>query len=93
MRLLVIVAALAVLAGCAHNQPKQDIQRIEVPVKVPCIERAPAKPVYRTGVGPYPGEKQAALILADDFERAEQYGAAWEAAAAGCVKPAAQRLP
>lgn len=90
----IIIAAAVFLSGCALLQPKPaDVQRVEIPVKVPCIERAPAKPVYRTGVGPYPGEKQAALILADDFERAEQYGAAWEAAAAGCVKPEAQRLP
>lgn len=93
MKALALAALAIFLAGCAHSQPKPEIQYVEVSVKVPCIDKAPTKPVYRTGVGPYPGEKEAALILADDFEKAEQYGEAWSAAAAGCLMPAAPRLP
>lgn len=86
MKALSLLIAAVLLAGCGINPTKPEIQYVEVPVKVPCIERVPEKPVYRTGVGEYPGEKEAALILADDFEKAERYGVEWEAAAAGCVK-------
>jgi hypothetical protein len=74
------------MAGCGGRvQPEQKIVTVQVPVIKPCIEKAPARPVYQTGKGEYPGEKAAAKILADDFEKAEQYGADWEAAAAGCL--------
>lgn len=83
MRRVAIVLALA-LAGCATQQ---EPQTIKVEVIKPCIKEAPKRPAYKTGKGAYPGEKEAAAILAADFEKAEQYGTAWEAAAAGCIQP------
>lgn len=81
----VIVAALVMLAlaGCATRTVVETVT-VKVPVAVMCLKEAPGKPVYGTGKGVYPGDKEAAAILASDFEKAEQYGRAWEAAAAGC---------
>jgi hypothetical protein len=87
---VVILIAMLVLAGCS-TVPEKEIVRVEVKVRIPCINKAPIRPTYKTGKGDYPGEKMAALILADDLEKAEQYGTNWEAAAAGCIKhPAAK---
>lgn len=82
MRALWVLMALF-MAGCATT-PEPQIVKVEV-IK-PCIKEAPKRPTYRTGKGAYPGEKSAAAILAADFERAEQYGHDWEAAAAGCLE-------
>lgn len=85
-RLSAVVLAL-LLGGCAHRI-EQKVVTVHVPTPVPCIaaEDVPVKPEYRTGRGEYPGEKEAAQMLAADFEAAEQYGIAWEAAAAGCIE-------
>lgn len=81
----VIFGAIIALAGCAGRlEPEQKVVEVKVPVAVPCIEKYPARPVYGFGKGEWPGDKAAAMILADDFEKAEQYGTDWEAAAAGC---------
>lgn len=91
IRTATIAAAALLLAGCAGTQqaeaPRQQIKTVEVRVKVkePCIDAPPQRPQYQTGRGEYPGDKEAAAILAADFERAEQYGYQWEAAAAGCL--------
>lgn len=89
---LVAMGAIVALAGCAGRQaPVEKVVTVQVAVKEPCIDKAPVRPVYATGQGDYPGEKAAAKVLADDFEKAEQYGHDWEAAAAGClVVPAAK---
>ncbi|BCP56335.1 hypothetical protein K32_49520 [Kaistia sp. 32K] len=91
MRLTLLIAAL-LLAGCAGRvEYVEKVTTVRVPVKVACVEEEPSRPAYRYGKGDWPGDKAAALILADDFEKAEQYGHAWEAAAAGClVVPAAK---
>lgn len=80
-------AFMSALAGCAEVQPvapERLVTRVEVPLAVPCLRERPPRPTYRTGTGEWPGDQQASRILADDFEKAEQYGRAWEAAAAGC---------
>ena len=83
---LAVLAAIVALAGCAGpQQVEQQVITVQVPVAVPCVEKVPARPVYRTGKGEWPTGAAAARILADDFEKAEQYGHAWEAAAAGCL--------
>lgn len=87
----VVLGAVVALAGCAGRaEPIEKVVTAQVQVKIPCIEGAPDRPSYRYGKGEWPGDKAAAMILADDFEKAEQYGHDWEAAAAGClVVPAA----
>lgn len=79
------MAMAALLAGCAHDPVPPVTTTVYVKVTEPCIKQEPVKPEYRTGKGPWPGDKAAAAILADDFEKAEQYGVQWEAAATGCV--------
>ncbi|QNJ57347.1 type IV secretion core protein [Pseudomonas phage Dolphis] len=89
---LVGLGAIVALAGCAGRQePVERVVTVQVAVKEPCIEKAPTRPAYRYGKGAWPEGTVAAKILADDFEKAEQYGHDWEAAAAGClVVPAAK---
>lgn len=87
MRVSVLLLAAA-LAGCATKpQAAREVVEVKVKVKEPCIDKAPKRPQYQTGKGAYPGEAAAASMLASDFEKAEQYGAQWEAAATGCIKP------
>lgn len=74
-RLLLVVISLS-LAGCAAT-PQQ--------VSVPCLKSIPEKPEYRFGSGPKPKPEDAVRILALDFEAADKYASAWEAAATGCV--------
>lgn len=86
MRLIAAGAAALLAAGCATTgEPQQKVVTVQVKVKEPCIEKAPKRPAYQTGKGEYPGDTAAAQALAADFERAEQYGVQWEAAAAGCM--------
>lgn len=90
MRVLLIAAGMA-LAGCTTPQVQTKVVEVKVPVQVPCISAAPARPTYRFGKGPAPGEKEAAVLITADLEAAKQYGVAWEAAAAGCVLPPEKR--
>ena len=86
MRIFVIALLAALLAGCASAPIQQKVVTVQVKVREPCIPVAPDRPNYVTGKGAYPGEKEAARALANDFESAEQYGRNWEAAAAGCLQ-------
>ncbi len=82
MKALILVSLF--LIGCASG-PQVPVT-VEIPVSKPCITKKPVRPVYKTGVGAYPGDKESAAILAADFEAAEQYGYAWELAAIGCIE-------
>lgn len=83
-----LIAALALLAGCSSTAVKPTTETVFVdrPVREPCIEAAPVKPVYHAGEDQGLSGKEKARVLILDFEAAEQYGAEWEAAAAGCIK-------
>lgn len=87
MRLLVLIGVLA-LAACSTVEPKKPVEivRVDVPVAVPCIDKAPVRPTILVGQGPYPGDVQATQAIIRALEAFEQYGTDWEAAAAGCVK-------
>ncbi len=90
MKLIAAFIAALALAACGHQPPKPQVTTVGVKVKEACIEKAPAKPVYRYGKGEEPtSDKEKAVMLIEDFEAAEQYGNAWEAAATGCIKPSA----
>ena len=84
MRLWILLPA-PLLAGCFGREAKTEVVEVRVPVAVPCLGKAPDRPVYRFGTDGWPGEKQAALLLTGDLEAAKQYDASWEAAAAGCL--------
>lgn len=93
MRAAAICVCL-LLGGCATApQPRQQVVEVKIKVKEPCIDKAPTRPQYQTGKGAYPGDIAAAAMLASDFEKAEQYGVQWEAAAAGCMVVKAQPAP
>ena len=81
------VAILLSLAGCATAERRIQVQtqEVKVPVKVPCVSGAPAKPVYQYGNGAWPGLSPALELAVADLEAAKQYGRDWEAAAAGCL--------
>lgn len=87
IQLLAMLLAALLLAGCVTKPTRPDVTTVYVKVKEPCIEQAPQKPLFLTGKGEWPGDKAAAGILAADFEAAERWGTAWEAAAAGCLMP------
>lgn len=88
MKKIACVALAALLAGCQTTpSPSVSIVEVENLVRVPCIDKAPVRPTYKTGKGDEPSDIEKGAILIGDFEAAEQYGIDWEAAAAGCIKP------
>lgn len=76
---LLMLALAAVLTGCATKE-----RVVNVPVLVPCLGAAPTVPVYRFGSGAYPGDTQAAKLLAADLLMAKQYSVELRAQMAGC---------
>lgn len=89
MRNIAVLAVAALLAGCGATTPtiKTEVIQVDKIVRAPCIDKAPEKPVYRVGRDAALDGKGKAEALIRDFEAAEQYGTAWEAAASGCIKP------
>lgn len=87
LRWPVFAAVAAVLAGCAA-QPAQRVQRVNVPVPMPCRESEPPRPAM-------PTEALAADVTLDAFaaaaiaeiERREGYEGQLRAALAACTAP------
>jgi hypothetical protein len=70
------------LSGCATDQK---IQRVEVPVIVPCVKSVPAKPDFETAhLLKTSSEGEKFLALARDYVRARIYEGGLEATIAGC---------
>ncbi len=91
MKIVALALAAVLLAACtATTPPKPDVVEVFRAVREPCIEHVPTRPAYQFGKGPMPDERTRSQLLIQDFEAAEQYGTAWEAAAAGCIKPPLQ---
>lgn len=90
MKRITCMLALALLVGCQATPQEQPAPvQVDRLVPVACIDKRPERPVYRYGKGPEPSDIEKGAILVEDFEKAEQYGIAWETAAAGCIKPVA----
>lgn len=87
IRAITLTALTVLLSACQSAPVRIETVEVKVPVKVACIDKAPAAPTYKTGTGPYPGEREALSILAADFEAAKAYGRLWEVAATGCTSP------
>lgn len=86
MRIFIVIFAALLLAACGTAPVIQTkVQTVEVKVKEPCIADAPLRPAYRFGKGAKPSDKEQAKILAGDFEAADRYARAWEAAASACI--------
>ena len=81
-------AALALLAGCATNQPPKLPDVVKVPVTVPCVVDRPARPELRTpasvAADPRLTDYDKAVSLAREIERRDRYLLDLEAATAGC---------
>lgn len=90
MKMLLLAIMVASLTACETVRTKIETVEVRVPVAVPCVKTRPDAPAYQYGVGPWPGEQQAAVQLATDLEMAKQYGRNWEAATAGCIMPPVQ---
>lgn len=89
-RLILALVTTLALAACATTPPRVKVETVEVkvPVRVPCVQNPPKEPVYLFGRGMWPGFSMALVVLISDLEAAQQYARDWEAAAAGCEKPA-----
>lgn len=78
-----ILGALA-LAGCTTAPPIT--QLVDVPVYVPCVADAPARPVFEFDKLPLDAPDGAkVLALARDWPRGRAYEGKLEAALAGCL--------
>lgn len=91
-----LALTLVTLTGCASPSTEPtgvrplEVVTAKIAVTEPCIEVAPAEPVYRWGASDLPAtDKEKVSIALTDMENAKQYGRDWEAASAGCVKSAA----
>lgn len=90
--LLIAIALILMLVSCGSVQPRRvkvETVEVKVPVKVPCIDKAPERPTYQYGVGVWPGTQTAIAQLIADLEAAKNYGQQWEAAATGCERSSA----
>ncbi|MRW82875.1 hypothetical protein GJ698_02065 [Pseudoduganella sp. FT26W] len=79
------VAALVLLTGCP-SMPPSTTQTVQVPVAVPCVKAAPARPVYEFDQLPArasDGDKILALVR--DWARYRKYTGELEAILAGCA--------
>ncbi|AOY00085.1 hypothetical protein [Jeongeupia sp. USM3] len=76
MRALLLVL---LLTGCASTPAP-----VRVPVAVSCLGRDPEPPVYRYGIGDYPGATEAARFLAADLIEAQRYISDLRRQMAGC---------
>ena len=81
----VLLSSCMLLASCA-SAPQPITQQVDVPVYVPCVKAAPARPEFEFGKLPLDapdGEK--ILALARDWPRGRAYEAKLEAVIAGCL--------
>lgn len=81
MRWLTLVMAV-LLAGCASTRA---VQEAKVPNYVPCVVSVPQRPTCAYGQGPYPGDAQAAKLLALCKEAYVSYASELEVALSGCL--------
>lgn len=94
MKTIACVMLAALLAGCASAPPEPPkVVEVDKPVAVSCLGVIPIRPLYVYGKGAEPSDIEKGAILIKDFEAAEQYGNAWEAAAAGCLTLVARPAP
>jgi len=78
-----IAGMLALFTGCSAAPPIT--QQVDVPIYVPCVKAAPARPEFefsKLPLGAADGEK--ILALARDWPRGRKYEGELEAAVAGC---------
>lgn len=77
------LASLALVAGCAGSAPI--IQRVEVPVSVPCVKERPQRPAYEFDkLDPAVSDGRKVMALARDWTRGRKYEGVLEAIISGC---------
>lgn len=78
-----LISACMLLAGCTSAPPA--LQRVEVPVMVPCVGEVPARPTYEFDRLPASStDGELILALARDWTRGRKYEGELEVAIAGC---------
>lgn len=93
MRATVLIAACALMAGCASTN-HVEIQRVNVPIPVACQEPVPERPVMPTeGLASTATLDQFAQAAMAEIERREGYEGELLTALENCRKPINPRRP
>lgn len=72
-----------VLTGC--GSAPLALQRVEVPIFIPCVKEVPQRPVYEFDqLAPAATDGEIILALAKDWPRGRKYESEIEAVVAGC---------
>lgn len=74
-----MILTCLLLAGCGATVPRANVQ-----VAIGCLGPVPERPVDRFGVGPAPGEKDAAQAALLDRAAYKKYSTGLEVAMSGC---------
>ena len=85
-RKLTVATLAAMLAGCAASPPPVRVQRVSVPVPVPCRVATPARPAMPTeALAPDTALDTFAAAAIAEIERREGYEGELRAALAACA--------
>jgi hypothetical protein len=81
-----VVIACLLLAGCGSTQVQKTTLEVPVPVKVPCVNTKPERPVYETPKINIDKTTDGELLLATarDWVRSRAYEKKLEAIVEGC---------
>jgi hypothetical protein len=81
--LLIALAVVAAMSGCAGVATKPAAEIVQVPVMVPCLGPEVPEPVWQAA-GHYPGDAAAVKALGADLVRAKDWAVQLAARMAGC---------
>ena len=88
MKAMFLIAACALMAGCA-GQKQLEIQQVNVPVPVECREREPERPVMPTeALAPGVALFELVQSALAEIDRREAYEVRLRAALQICIAPA-----
>lgn len=82
MRAALLLLVSLAMAGCGTVAQKGPTA--SVPVATGCLGPKPARPEPKFGIGPYPGDKEAAQVALGDSAAWEGYATGLEVSMAGC---------
>ncbi|QQB53641.1 hypothetical protein I6H54_08465 [Delftia acidovorans] len=89
-----LAAAVLALAGCQTPPARIELQRVNVPVPVACVEPVPERPARQTEqLRPGATVDQFTQAAQAEIERREAYEIRLTAALANCHRPISPSLP